>query len=148
MTLEERVNADMKEAMRAKDAAALRAIRAITAAILLLKTDGSGLEVTAEREIQLLQKMVKQRRESLGIFEKQNRPDLAQGEQEEIAVIERYLPQQLSDTEIEAIVKNIIAETGASSIKDMGKVVGAANKQLAGQAEGATIARIVKSLLG
>lgn len=148
MTLEERVNADMKEAMRAKDAAALRAIRAIKAAILLLKTDGSGLEVTAEREIQLLQKMVKQRRESLGIFEKQNRPDLAQGEQEEIAVIERYLPQQLSDTEIEAIVKNIIAETGASSIKDMGKVVGAANKQLAGQAEGATIARIVKSLLG
>ncbi len=147
MNLEDKINNDLKEAMKAKDAATLRGVRAIKSAILLHKTSGAGVEVTAEDAIKILQKLVKQRKESLSIFEQNGRAELAQTEREEIEVIERYLPKQLSEADIEAVVKNIIAETGATSMKEMGKVIGAANKQLAGQAEGAVISGIVKKLL-
>ena len=147
MNLEDKINNDLKEAMKAKDAATLRGVRAIKSAILLHKTSGAGVEVTAEDAIKILQKLVKQRKESLSIFEQNGRAELAQTEREEIEVIERYLPKQLSEADIEAFVKNIIAETGATSMKEMGKVIGAANKQLAGQAEGAVISGIVKKLL-
>ena len=147
MNLEDKINNDLKEAMKAKDAATLRGVRAIKSAILLHKTSGAGVEVTAEDAIKILQKLVKQRKESLSIFEQNGRAELAQTEREEIEVIERYLPKQLSEADIEAVVKNIIAKTGATSMKEMGKVIGAANKQLAGQAEGAVISGIVKKLL-
>jgi len=148
MTLEERIMQDLKEAMKAKDQAALRGIRAIKAAILLAKTDGSGEAITPEKEIKMLQKLVKQRRESLGIFEQQGRADLALIESEEIEVLERYLPKQLDGEALEAIIRNIIAETGATGVKDMGKVMGAATKQLAGQADGKVVGEVVKRLLG
>jgi hypothetical protein len=147
MNLEAKIQQDLVTAMKAKDEKALRGLRAIKAAILLAKTDGSGKTLDAEGEIKLLQKLVKQRKESLAIFEQNGRDALAQTEREEIAVIEQYLPKQMDEAEIEVIVKSIIAETGAASMKDMGKVVGAANKQLAGQAEGSVIAGIVKRLL-
>lgn len=147
MSLELKINNDLKEAMKAKDDKALRGIRAIKSAILLHKTSGAGVEVTEADEIKILQKLVKQRKESLGIYEQNGRAELAQTEKEEIEIIERYLPQQLGEAEIEAVVKDIIAEVGATSMKDMGKVIGAANKKLAGQAEGAVISGIVKRLL-
>jgi uncharacterized protein len=147
MNLEAKIQQDLVTAMKAKDEKALRGIRAIKAAIMLIKTDGSGKVIDADTEIKLLQKLVKQRKESLTIFEQNGREALAQTEREEIAVIEQYLPKQMGEAEIEAIIKNIIAETGATNMKDMGKVVGAANKQLAGQAEGSVIAGIVKRLL-
>lgn len=138
---------DLKEAMRTKDEAAKRGIRAIKAALLLAKTDGSGEEMTAEKEIKILQKLVKQRRDSLDIYEQQGREDLAVIEREEIAVIEKYLPQQLDEAALEEILKGILAETGAEGPKDMGKVMGLANKRLAGQAEGRLISTVVKRLL-
>lgn len=147
MTLEERIMPDLKEAMKAKDQAALRGIRAIKSAILLVKTDGSGEEINEEKEIAILQKLIKSRKDSLEIYNQQGRKDLAVVEEEEIAIIQRYLPKQLSREEIEEIVKGIISETGASSPKDMGKVIGVANKTLAGQAEGKVIAEVVKALL-
>ena len=148
MSLELNIQKDLMAAMKAKDEKALRGIRAIKAAIMLVKTDGSGKALDADGEIKLLQKLVKQRKESLSIFEQNDRPALAQIEREEIEIIESYLPKQMSEAEIETIVKQIIAETGATSIKDMGKVMGAANKAVAGQAEGAVISGIVKRLLG
>lgn len=147
MTLEEKINADLKEAMKAKDAIGLRGIRAIKQAILLHKTSGTNEELNADGEIKLLQKLVKQRRDSLTIFEQQNRVELAQVEREEIEVIERYLPKQLDAAELEAFIANIIAQTGAAGMKDMGKVMGMASKQLAGKAEGAAISGVVKRLL-
>ena len=147
MSLEQKIMPDLKAAMKAKDQAALRGIRAIKSAIILLKTDGSGTEITEEKEIKLLQKLVKQRKDSLAIFQKQNRADLAKIEEEEIAVIEKYLPKQLDEAELETIIKGIIEQTGASSMKDMGKVMGMASKQLAGKANGKTISTIVKKLL-
>ena len=147
MTLEEKINNDLKTAMKAKDQAALRGIRAIKSAILLVKTDGSGEEINEEKEIAILQKLIKSRKDSLEIYNQQGRKDLAVVEEEEIAIIQRYLPKQLSREEIEEIVKGIISETGASSPKDMGKVIGVANKTLAGQAEGKVIAEVVKALL-
>jgi len=147
MSLEAKINSDLKTAMKAKDQVGLRGIRAIKSAILLLKTDGSGAEVTEDVEIKLLQKLVKQRKDSLEIYEKQDREDLAVKEREEIAVIEKYLPAQLSAEELEGIIKQIIEQTGASSMKDMGKVMGMASKQLAGKADGKTISGVVKSLL-
>ena len=147
MSLEADIQRDLITAMKAKNEIDLRGVRAIKAAILLQKTDGSGKALDEEGAIKLLQKLVKQRKESLTIFEQNGREALAQTEREEIEVIERYLPKQMSEPEIEAIVKGIIAETGASSMKDMGKVVGAANKAIAGQAEGAVISGIVKKLL-
>ena len=147
MSLEDKINQDIKEAMRAKEEARLRTVRAIKAAILLMKTDGSGEAITAEREIQLLQKMIKQRQDSLLIYQQQNRPDLAQKEEEEMAVIQTYLPAQLSDEELSERIRTIIAEVGATSVKDMGKVMGMATKSLAGQADGRAISAKVKELL-
>jgi len=148
MHLENLIMQDLKAAMKAKDKAAMRGIRAIKSAILLAKTDGSGQDLNEEWEIKMLQKLVKQRKDSLNIYEKQNREDLAQIEREEIAVIEKYLPKPLSEADLEAFLKKIIEETGASGMKDMGKVMGLANKQLAGKADGRTIAGVVKKLLG
>jgi uncharacterized protein len=147
MSLELKINNDLKEAMKAKAEARLRTIRSIKAAILTLKTSGANVEIGEDEEIKLLQKMVKQRKDSLSIFEQQGRAELAQVEREEIDIIESYLPKQLSEAEIEAIVREAIAATGASSVKDMGKVMGVASKQVAGRAEGAVISGIVKRLL-
>ena len=147
MNLESKIQQDLITAMKAKDEKALRAVRAIKSAILIFKTSGTGAELDEDAEIKMLQKMVKQRKESLAIFEQQGRDALAQTEREEIEVIEQYLPQQLSADEIEATVKNIIEESGATGMKDMGKVMAAANKAFAGRAEGAVISGIVKRLL-
>lgn len=148
MSLEQKIMGELKTAMLAKDEAALRSLRAIKAAILLAKTaEGGSGEVSEDEEIKLLQKMVKQRKDSLDIFTQQNRPELAKKEAEEIAVIEKFLPKQLSAEEIKAEVEKIIAATGASSPADMGKVMGAATKQLAGKADGKTISALVKELL-
>ena len=148
MTLEEQVNNDIKTAMLAKDQAALRGLRAIKSAILLAKTEKGGTgEVTTEKEVQILTKMVKQRKESIAIFEQQNRPDLAVTEKEEVAVIEKYMPAMMSDDDIKAEIQKIITETGATSQKEMGKVMGAASKALAGKADNKKVSEIVKSLL-
>jgi uncharacterized protein YqeY len=148
MALEQQIMAEMKQAMKAKNEAVLRGLRAIKAEIIKAKTEpGSGGEISEETEQKFLQKMMKQRKDSLEIFEKQNREDLAAKEREEMAVIEKFLPKQLSEAEIKEAVAKIIAETGASSPADMGKVMGAASKQLAGKADGKTISAIVKELL-
>jgi uncharacterized protein len=148
MSLEQKIMGELKTAMLAKDEAALRSLRAIKAAILLAKTaEGGSGEVSEEEEVKLLQKMVKQRKDSLEIFTQQNRPELAKKEEEEIAVIEKFLPKQLSAEEIKAELATIIAATGASSPADMGKVMGVASKQLAGRADGKTISTLVKELL-
>jgi len=148
MSLEQIINNDLKTAMLAKDEAALRSLRAIKAAILIAKTAEGAKEVlSAEEEIKLVQKLVKQRKDSLEIYEKQSRLDLAQKEKEEIAVIEKYTPAQLSEAELREILSKIIAETGASSPAEMGKVMGVATKQLAGKADGKAISAIVKELL-
>ena len=148
MALEEKIMAQMKDAMKSKDEKALRSLRAIKAAILLAKTsEGSGGTLKEEDEVKLLQKLVKQRKDSLEIFQQQNREDLAQKEQEEISVIEQFLPKQLGADELKAIIAKIIADTGASSPADMGKVMGVASKQLAGRADGKTISGVVKELL-
>ncbi len=147
MTLEEKINADLKSAMKAGDKAALRTIRSIKSAIMLANTDGSGQTMDATKEIALLSKLLKQRQDSKKIYEDQGRSDLAATEAEEIEVIQRYLPAQLSDADLEAAIDDIISRTGASSMKEMGKVMGMANSTLAGQAEGARIAAVVKSKL-
>lgn len=148
MSLEQNIMADLKAAMLAKDEAALRSLRAIKAAILLAKTsEGAGGELKGEDEVKLLQKLVKQRKDSLEIFQQQNREDLAQKEREEIAIIEKFLPKQFTPEEIRVEVEKIIASTGASGPADMGKVMGVASKQLAGKADGKTISTIVKELL-
>ncbi|MEN0002554.1 MAG: GatB/YqeY domain-containing protein [Bacteroidota bacterium] len=147
MSLEKRIVSDLKEAMKAKDKVSLRGIRAIKAAILLAKTDGSGEEFTEDKGIKMLQKMVKQRRDSLAIYEEQGREELAQTEREEIDVIEKYLPAQMSPEELEKEVKAIVEQTGASSMKDMGRVMGMASKKFAGRADGKAISTIVKKLL-
>ena len=148
MSLETKANTALKEAMKAKDQAALRSIRAIKAAILLQKTDGTGKDLDEAGEIKLLQKLVKQRKDSLEIYEKQGREDLAATEREEIEVIERFLPEQMSAEDLEEFLKKIIADTGASSMKDMGKVMGMASAQLAGKADGKPISSVVRRLLG
>ena len=148
MSLEQQVMTEMKEAMKAKDEASLRSLRAIKAEIIKAKTEpGANGVVTEEGEQKLLQRMVKQRRDSLEIYQQQNRADLAQKEQEEISVIEKFLPKQLSEAELKEALTKIIAEVGASSPADMGKVMGAATKQLSGQADGKAISAAVKELL-
>jgi uncharacterized protein len=148
MNLEQKVMVDLKAAMLAKDDKALRALRAIKAAILLAKTsEGAGGELNESDEIKLLKKLVKQRKDSLEIYQQQKRNDLAQKEAEEIEIIERFLPEQLSAEELRLEIKKIIGETGASSPADMGKVMGAATKKLAGKADGKTISAIVKEIL-
>jgi len=148
MALEQQIMAELKTAMLAKDEKTVRSLRAVKAAIILAKTaEGSGGELKEDDEIKLLQKLVKQRKDSLEIFQQQNRTDLAQKEQEEIQVIEKFLPQQLSADELKEELKKIIAETGASTPADMGKVMGAATKKLSGKADGKTISATVKELL-
>jgi len=148
MSLEQSIMAEMKEAMKSKNEPVLRGLRAVKAEIIKAKTEpGANGEISADGEMKLLQKLVKQRKDSLEIYEKQNRPDLAQKEKEEIEVIEKFLPQQLSEAELKAEVQKIIAETGASSAADMGKVMGVATKKFAGKADGKTISALVKELL-
>ena len=149
MRLEEQVMAGLKEAMKAKDEATLRGLRAIKAAIINAKTaEGAGGELKQEDELKMLQKLVKQRRDSLEIYKQQNREDLAKKEEEEITVIEKFLPAQLTADELRSAVMAIITEVGATSSADMGKVMGAANKSLAGRADGNSISATVKELLG
>jgi uncharacterized protein len=148
MSLEQQIMAEMKDAMKAKNEGVLRSLRAIKAEIIKAKTEpGAGGEINEATEQKFLQKMMKQRRDSLEIFEKQGRQDLAIKEKEEIEVIERFLPKQLSEGEIKEAVGAIIVQTGAASPADMGKVMGIASKQLAGLADGKTISNIVKELL-
>lgn len=148
MSLEQKIMADLKTAMLAKDEAGLRSLRAIKAAIIVAKTsEGAKGEITEEEETKLLQKLVKSRKDSLEIFQQQNRPELAIKEQEEIAIIEKFLPKQMSAGDVEAAVTKIIADVGASSPADMGKVMGVASKQLAGKADGKTISSLVKEML-
>jgi len=148
MSLEQKIMSELKTAMLAKDEKALRSLRAIKAAILLAKTsEGGGGELKEDDEVKLLQKLVKQRKDSLEIFQQQNRTDLATKEQEEIEIIEKFLPKQLSAEELRSEVAAIISEVGASSPADMGKVMGAATKKLAGKADGKTISALVKELL-
>jgi len=149
MSLEQKIMADLKTAMLAKDEKSLRSLRAIKAAILLAKTsEGAGGELKEDDEVKLLQKLVKQRKDSLEIYQQQKRTDLAQKEQEEIEVIEKFLPKQLSAEELQLEIKKIIAETGATSAADMGKVMGVATKKLSGKADGKTISASVRELLG
>lgn len=148
MNLEQKVMAEMKEAMKSKDEAGLRSLRAIKAEIIKAKTEpGANGQISEEGEIKMLQKMVKQRRDSLEIYQQQNRQDLVQKEQEELQLIEKFLPVQLSGEDLKKEVQEIIAETGASSPADMGKVMGAATKKLAGRADGKAISAAVKELL-
>lgn len=148
MSLEQKVMTDLKTAMLAKDEKSLRSLRAIKAAIILAKTaEGAGGEIKQEDEIKLLSKLIKQRRDSLEIYKQQNRNDLAQKEQEEIEVIEKFLPAQLDEEELRSQLKKIISDVGATSPADMGKVMGVATKQLAGKADGKAISAVVKDLL-
>lgn len=148
MALQDKIDQAIKSAMLAKDNSRLRGLRAIKAAILLAKTEKGPTEVLTEAtEISVLQKLAKQRRESADIYQQQNRDDLYTIEMEELAVIEEFLPKQLSQAEVEEIVKQVITETGAATAKDMGKVMGLANQRLAGRADGKTISAIAKALL-
>lgn len=148
MSLEEKVMAQMKDAMKAKDEALLRGLRAIKAEIIKAKTDpGANGQISEDGEMKLLQKLVKSRKDSLEIYTQQNRPDLAAKESDEIAVIEKFLPQQLSEAELKEAVTKIITEVGAVGPQDLGKVMGVASKQLAGKADGKAVAAMVKELL-
>jgi hypothetical protein len=148
MSLESRIMDELKTAMKAKDEASLRTLRAIKAAILVEKTaEGATGELTEADELKLVQKLAKQRRDSLDIYVKQNREDLAATEREELAILERFLPQQLSGEQLRAELQAIIAQVGAAGPADMGKVMGTASKALAGRAEGKAISETVKSLL-
>ena len=147
MSLETTINTAIVVAMKAKDKVALDSLRAVKAQILLLKTESRGAEVSEEQGIAILQRMVKQRKDSYEQFSAQGRTDLADVETAQIKVIEEYLPKQLTDDELQTEIEKTIAETGASTIKDMGKVIGIASKDLAGKAEGKRISEMVKKLL-
>jgi uncharacterized protein YqeY len=148
MSLEQQIMAQLKEAMKSKDEAALRSLRAIKSEIIKAKTEpGAAAELDAATEMKILQKMMKQRKDSFDIFTQQGRSDLADREKEEMTILEQFLPKQLSDAEIRDAVQQMIAETGAKTAADMGKVMGVASKTLAGKADGKTISQIVKELL-
>ena len=147
MSLELTINEAIKTAMREKDKVALDSLRAVKSQILLLKTEAKGADVSAEQEIAILQRMIKQRKDSYEQFVAQNRTDLAEVEAAQMKVIEQFLPAQLTAEELEAEIKKIIAETGAESIKDLGKVMGTASKALAGKSDGKSIYEMVKKLL-
>lgn len=147
MSLENTISEAIKTAMREKDRVALDSLRAVKAQILLLKTEAIGAEVSAEQEIAILQRMIKQRKDSYEQFSSQGRQDLAEVEEAQMKVIEQFLPKQLSAEELEAEMKNIISETGAESIKDLGKVMGVASKVLAGKSDGKSISEMAKRLL-
>jgi uncharacterized protein YqeY len=149
MSLQQKIMEEMKTAMKAKDTLTLESLRAIKSALLLASTEkGSGGDISSEDEIKLLQKLVKQRKDSAAIFSEQGRTDLAQPELDQAAVISKFLPEQLSESEIEKVVEGVITQTGALGMKDMGKVMGVVSKQLAGKADGKTISTIVKAKLG
>ena len=148
MSLQDKVMAAMKTAMKAKDTQSLEALRSIKSALLLAQTEtGSKADLTEQEELKLLQKQVKQRKDSAAIYTEQNRPDLAEPELIQAKVIEQFLPQQLNEEEVSRIIDQIISETGASSMADMGKVMGLASTKLAGKADGKTISSVVKSRL-
>jgi uncharacterized protein YqeY len=148
MSLEQTINDNLKKAMLAKDEKGLRALRAIKAALLLAKTaEGGAAGMTPEAEIKMLQKLVKQRKDSIAIFEQQNRSDLAKTEQEEVDVIEQYLPKQMDADTLRQVISGIIAEAGVTNLSGLGQVMGIATKQLAGQADGKAISAMVKELL-
>ena len=147
MSLELTINEAIKTAMREKDKVALDSLRAVKSQILLLKTEAKGADVSAEQEIAILQRMIKQRKDSYEQFVAQNRTDLAEVEMAQMKVIEQFLPAQLSAEELEAEIKKIIAEVGAESLKDLGKVMGTASKALAGKSDGKSISEMVKKLL-
>lgn len=147
MSLENTITEAIKTAMRAKDKVALDSLRAVKAQILLLKTEALGKEVSPEQEIAILQRMVKQRKDSYDQFSAQGRNDLAEVEEAQMKIIEQFLPKQLSPEELEAEMKAIIAETGAESMKDLGKVMGIASKNLAGKSDGKSISEMAKKLL-
>jgi uncharacterized protein YqeY len=147
MELEKKVMERLKEAMKSKDDAALRALRAIKAAILTAKTEKGAGEMDEAKESQLVMKLAKQRKESIEIFEKQGRADLAQTEREELEVLNTFLPKQMTEEELMPLIQKIISDLGVTDAKEMGKVMGAANKEFAGKADGGTISKIVKQLL-
>jgi len=147
MSLEKKLMDAMKTAMKAKDQEALAALRAIKSELILAKTSGSSEELTEADEIKILQKLVKQRKDSASIFKEQNREDLVKPELEQAAVISQFLPAQMSEEDVAKIVDEVIAQTGANSMKDMGKIMGMVNSKLAGQADGKTISGIVKARL-
>lgn len=147
MSLSQQINDQLKQAMKAKDQSTLRGLRAIKASLLLLQTQEGGGDVTEKDEMEALVKMAKQRKDSIKIFNDQGRTDLTKIEEEELSVIEKFLPAQLTSVEVEAEVKSIITQLGANSMRDMGKVMGMANGKLKGKAEGKLIADIVKGLL-
>lgn len=146
MSLQEKINNDLKEAMKAKDEASLRALRAIKSAIIIENTSGKG-ELDATAEIKMLQKLVKQRKDSIDIYNQQNRADLAKSEIEEVAVIEKYMPAMMSEEDIKTELQKLIEQTGAKSAADMGKVMGTANKHFAGKADNKIVSVLVKQLL-
>ncbi|HVV55165.1 MAG TPA: GatB/YqeY domain-containing protein [Mucilaginibacter sp.] len=149
MSLINQIDQDIKQAMLGKQEARLRSLRAIKSALLLARTEkGASEDLTQETEIKVLQKLIKQRKESAEIYKAQYRDDLYQIESEEMEVIETYLPKQMERGEVEAYLKDLIGRVGATSVKDMGKVMGTANKELVGKADGRTISEIVKQLLG
>ena len=147
MSLEIIISDAIKDAMRAKDKIALDALRAVKSQILLVKTEAKGADVSAEQEIAILQRMIKQRKDSFDQFTAQNRSDLAEVEQAQSTIIEKFLPQQLSTEELESEIKKIISQTGAESAKDLGKVMGVASKTLAGKSDGKSISEMAKKLL-
>ncbi len=148
MSLTTKIDQDIKQAMLAKQEARLRGLRAIKSALLLARTEkGASEDISEETEIKVLQKLIKQRKESADIYKTQNREDLYKIEVEEMEVIEAFLPKQMERAEVEAYLKELITKVGATSVKDMGKVMGAANKELAGKADGKTISEVVKQLL-
>jgi len=148
MSLQSKIMAEMKTAMRAKDKVALESLRAIKAAILVAQTEsGAKEEIDEDQELKILQRLVKQRKDSARLYTEQNRSDLADPELEQVKVIEKFLPAQLSEEDVKTIVADVIAKVGATSPKDMGKVMGAANKELAGKAEGRLISTVVKEIL-
>ncbi len=149
MALEQQIQEDIKAAMKAKDAVAMAAVRAVKNEILLFKTaEGSSKDVDDSDILKMIQKLIKQRKETAQVYIDNNRPELAENELAEAAVMERYLPKQLSPEELEARIKEIVSEVGATTIKDMGKVMGVASKRLAGLADGRSISAAVKALLG
>jgi uncharacterized protein YqeY len=148
MSLQKEVMNKLKEAMKAKDKVALESLRAIKSALLLAQTSGDAKELSAEDEIKLVQKLVKQRKDSATLYQEQGREDLATPELEQVVVLEQFLPEQMGEDELKSIIAEIISKVGASSMKDMGKVMGMASKQLAGKADGKAISNVVKALLG
>ncbi|TVR77998.1 MAG: GatB/YqeY domain-containing protein [Saprospirales bacterium] len=147
MSLKEEINGGIKQAMKDKNQAALRALRSVKSAILLAETDGSGKEVDDSAVIRIIQKLSKQRKDSLDLYIEQNRPDLAEKEREELEILERYLPKAMGENELKAFLTELVRELGASGMQDMGRTMGAAQQRLAGRADGKAISAIVRQLL-